>query len=130
MNNLVTTRGLVARATRAQVRGVNRLRLLLVMSACFACVALDNSKLVAALPALSRTSLVAPALQRWTVEAGLLVYASLLLLGGALSERFGPRRVLLLGLCGFAAASVLGASSGWGYGLIAAPRARERQRRA
>jgi MFS transporter, DHA2 family, multidrug resistance protein len=99
---------------------VNRYRLLLLMSACFACVALDNSKLVAALPALAGLSDVSPALQRWTVETGLLVYASLLLLGGALSERFGARRVLLFGLCGFAGASLLGAFTGWGNGLIAA----------
>ena len=69
--------------------------LLLVMSACFASIALDNSKLVAALPTLARVSQASPELQRWIVEASLLVYASLLLIGGSLSERFGPRRVLL-----------------------------------
>lgn len=120
MNNQVTSRGLVARTSLAHERDVNRYRLLLLMSACFACVALDNSKLVAALPTLARISGASPGLQRWTVEAGLLVYASLLLLGGALSERFGARRVLLLGLCGFGAASLLGACAGWGYWLIAA----------
>jgi len=120
MNNQVTSRGLVAGSWLAHERDVNRYRLLLLMSACFACVALDNSKLVAALPALARVSGVSPVLQRWTVEAGLLVYASLLLLGGALSERFGARRVLLLGLCGFGVASLLGACAGWGYWLIAA----------
>jgi DHA2 family multidrug resistance protein-like MFS transporter len=99
---------------------VNRYRLLILLSACFACVALDNSKLVAALPTLARASGASPVLQRWTVEAGLLVYASLLLLGGALSERFGARRVLLWGLCGFGGASLLGASTGWGYGLLIA----------
>lgn len=90
------------------------------MSACFACVALDNTKLVAALPALARVSGASPVWQRWTVEASLLVYASLLLLGGSLSERFGARRVLLLGLCGFGCASLAGAFAGSGYGLIAA----------
>src|SRR4051794_10947166 len=90
------------------------------MSACFACVALDNSKLVAALPVLARESGAGPVLQRWAVEASLLVYASLLLLGGSLSERFGARRMLLLGLCGFACASVAGAVAGFGNWLIAA----------
>jgi DHA2 family multidrug resistance protein-like MFS transporter len=89
------------------------------MSACFACVALDNAKLVAALPALARISGASPALQRWTIEASLLVYASLLLLGGSLSERFGARRVLLLGLCGFGCASLACAFAGPGYPLIA-----------
>jgi len=120
MNNQVTSHGLVARAPTAHDGDVNRYRLLLLMSACFACVALDNSKLVAALPSLARVGSASPVLQRWTVEAGLLVYASLLLLGGALSERFGARRVLLLGLCAFGGASLLGAFTGWGYWLIAA----------
>lgn len=90
------------------------------MSACFACIALDNAKLVAALPTLARLSDASPTLQHWVVEAGLLVYASSLLLGGGLSERFGPRRVLLLGLVGFAAATLWAAFSGSLYGLIAA----------
>src|SRR6185369_5333554 len=120
MNNQVTSRRLVARSLRGHEGDVNRYRLLILMSGCFACIALDNSKLVAALPTLARVSGASPILQRWTVEAGLLVYASLLLLGGALSERFGARRMLLLGLCGFGGASLLGAFAGWGYGLIAA----------
>jgi MFS family permease len=94
--------------------------LLLVMCACFACVALDNSKLVAALPSVARDSGLSPALQRWTVEASLLVYASLLLLGGSLSERLGPRRALLFGLCGFGCASLAGAFAGSGAWLIIA----------
>ena len=100
--------------------GVNRYRLLLVMSACFACIALDNTKLVASLPSLARLNGVSPEWQRWTASAGLLVYASLLLLGGSLSERFGPRRVLLLGLCGFGAASLAGAFAASAGQLIAA----------
>jgi DHA2 family multidrug resistance protein-like MFS transporter len=99
---------------------MKRHRLLLVLSASFSCIALDNSKLVAALPALARVGDVTPSLQHWTVEVGLLVYASLLLLGGSLSERFGPRRMLLLGLCGFGCASLAGALAGSGYPLLAA----------
>jgi len=120
MNNLVTRSGLVAATNLAHESGVNRSRLLILMSASFACVALDNSKLVAALPALARERGTSPVFQHWTVEANLLVYASLLLLGGSLSERFGARRMLLLGLCGFAGTSLLAAFSGWGYGLLAA----------
>jgi len=119
MNNQVTRWGLVAPRAKAQKDEVNRLRLLLVMSACFACVALDNTKLVAALPTLARVSEMSPVLERWTVEAGLLVYASLLILGGSLSERFGPRRVLLCGLFGFGLASLAGAFSTSAYQLIA-----------
>ncbi|MET0792028.1 MAG: MFS transporter [Polyangiaceae bacterium] len=94
--------------------------LLGAMSGCFACIALDNSKLVAALPTLARANQASPELQRWVVEASLLVYASLLLIGGSLSERFGPRRMLLGGLLGFALASLAGALSPSLSWLIAA----------
>lgn len=97
---------------RATIETMNqRTCLLIVMSACFACVALDNTKLVAALPTLARQSDATPDVLRWLVEVNLLVYASLLLLGGSLSERFGPRRMLLVGLGLFGTASVLGALS-------------------
>ena len=99
---------------------MRRISLLLVMSACFACVALDNSKLVAALPTLARVAHASPTLERWIVEASLLVYASLLLMGGSLSERFGSRRMLLWGLAGFGATSLAGALTSSLYGLILA----------
>ena len=89
------------------------------MSGCFACVALDNSKLVAALPSLARASHASPTLERWVIEAGLLVYASLLILGGSLAERFGPRPILLWGLALFGAASLAGALLASLPGLIA-----------
>ncbi|HEY3667779.1 MAG TPA: MFS transporter, partial [Polyangiaceae bacterium] len=90
------------------------------MSACFACVAFDNTKLVALLPTLARQASASPNLLRWIVEANLLVYAGLLLLGGSLSERFGVRPVLLLGLCVFGCASLAGALSTSLLALLAA----------
>jgi DHA2 family multidrug resistance protein-like MFS transporter len=98
----------------------HRTWLLLVMSACFACVAFDNTKLVALLPTLARQASASPNLLRWIVEANLLVYAGLLLLGGSLSERFGVRPVLLLGLCVFGCASLAGALSTSLLALLAA----------
>jgi EmrB/QacA subfamily drug resistance transporter len=47
----------------------------------------------------------------WIVDAFNLAFASLVLAGGSLSDRFGRRRTLLLGLAGFAAASLAGAWS-------------------
>jgi len=107
-------------ASRAEPRGSS---LLAVLSLAFACVALDNSKLVLAVPTLARElgvdSLAARAALRWTVEANLIVYASLLLLGGALGERLGARRLLLGGLGLFAVGSALGAAAGSLAGLCA-----------
>jgi MFS family permease len=90
------------------VLALRRVRALLVLGLCFGCVALDNTKLVAAMPTFARTYGESAALH-WVVESGLLVYASLLLLGGSLSERFGARRTLLVGLAIFAAGSVFAA---------------------
>lgn len=93
-------------------RADNRWHLLAVLCLGFFIVALDNAKLVAAAPALARLlgAGARPTLA-WILEAGLLVYASLLLLGGALSERFGPRRMLLVGLAIFGGGSMLAACS-------------------
>jgi DHA2 family multidrug resistance protein-like MFS transporter len=86
---------------------------LLVVSLSFSCLALDNTKLSAAVPSLARAyGEEGATLLKWVVEANLLVYASLLLLGGALSERFGPRRMLLLGLAIYGAGSLASAFAG------------------
>jgi EmrB/QacA subfamily drug resistance transporter len=47
------------------------------------------------------------AVLQWTVNAYMLTLASLILLGGSLGDRFGRRRVFLLGVVWFAAASLL-----------------------
>jgi DHA2 family multidrug resistance protein-like MFS transporter len=89
----------------------SRASVLGVLSLTFACVALDNTKLVLAVPTLTReiaaTSPLAESAMHWLVEANLVVYASLLLLGGALSERLGARRMLLAGLSCFIGGSVM-----------------------
>lgn len=99
-------------------RPTHRRALLLVLCLCFFSIALDNAKLVAAAPVLARqieaAALPGAALDpnravTWILEAGLLVYASLLLLGGAVCERHGPRRTLLVGLSLFAGGSTLAA---------------------
>jgi DHA2 family multidrug resistance protein-like MFS transporter len=85
----------------------------------FACVPLDNSLLALAVPTLVRElgtgSSAAAAVVRWIVEVNLIVYAGTMLLGGSLSERYGPRRMLAIGLCIFGAgalASALAPSAG------------------
>jgi DHA2 family multidrug resistance protein-like MFS transporter len=60
-------------------------------------LALDNTKLVVALPRLGQIFASEPAALRWLPEAYLFVYACLLALGGLLSERYGARRSLLVG---------------------------------
>lgn len=44
----------------------------------------------------------------WVIHAYVLAFGGLLLLGGRAADRYGRRRVLLVGLCLFAAASLVG----------------------
>src|SRR3712207_9392693 len=44
---------------------------------------------------------------QWTVNAYTLTLAALILLGGSLSDRFGRRRIFVLGVWWFAVASLL-----------------------
>jgi EmrB/QacA subfamily drug resistance transporter len=44
---------------------------------------------------------------QWTINAYTLTLAALILLGGSLSDRFGRRRVFVVGVCWFAVASLL-----------------------
>jgi EmrB/QacA subfamily drug resistance transporter len=48
---------------------------------------------------------------QWVLDAFLVSLAGLLLVGNGLADRFGRRRVFLLGLVGFAAASLLAAAA-------------------
>ena len=67
---------------------------------------IDGTAVNVALPAL-QTHLGATVAQvQWVVEAYTLFLSALLLVGGALGDRFGRRRIYLSGVIGFALASV------------------------
>ena len=57
---------------------------------------------------------------QWIVDAYLLVFTGLLLAAGTLGDRYGRRRVLVLGLLAFVATSVYAGSAGTSGELIAA----------
>lgn len=92
-----------------------------VVVACFAAfvTALDNSVLMVALPTIGRDLGLSTNDLQWAVVGYMLVFASLMVAAGAVGDRFGHRRVLLVGLLGFAAASLgCGTSdSGWELAL-------------
>jgi MFS family permease len=96
----------------------DRWRTLVVLCLSFFSIGLDNSKLVAAAPTLARGLGAQTALVEWVLEASLLVYASLLLLGGGLAERFGPRNMLLTGIGIFGGGSCLAAACEPGLALV------------
>ncbi|HWT56182.1 MAG TPA: MFS transporter [Candidatus Microsaccharimonas sp.] len=82
--------------------------------------ALDGFIVNVALPAISRDLGGGITVQQWVVDAYLLTLGSCILIAGSLSDLFGRRRVLELGLIGFGAASLLCAVAPNGTVLIGA----------
>ncbi|SCF34171.1 MFS transporter [Micromonospora mirobrigensis] len=70
-------------------------------------VFLDSTVVNVALPRLGAELGATVAGLQWTVNGYLLMLAAFVLLGGALGDRFGRRRIFLLGVVWFAAASLL-----------------------
>jgi EmrB/QacA subfamily drug resistance transporter len=87
-----------------------------------ALVFLDGTVVGIALPAIAGDLGATSAGLQWTVNGYALTLAALLLLGGSLGDRFGRRRVFLIGTVAFAAASVLCALAPT-TGLLVAARA-------
>jgi EmrB/QacA subfamily drug resistance transporter len=67
---------------------------------------LDGTVVNVALPVMQRELGIAVDTAQWIVEAYALLLASLVLVGGALGDRFGRRRVFVTGVVIFAVASV------------------------
>ncbi|MGZ6272663.1 MAG: MFS transporter, partial [Candidatus Limnocylindrales bacterium] len=84
-------------------------------------VTLDNLVVVTALPVIRADLNANLESLEWTVNAYTLTFAVLLLTGAALGDRFGRRRMYVLGLLIFTAGSVLAALSP-GVGLLIAAR--------
>ncbi|MFI5035967.1 MAG: MFS transporter [Acidimicrobiales bacterium] len=71
-------------------------------------VALDATVINIALPWAQRDLRFSVGDRQWLITAYVLAFGSLLLLGGRLSDLWGRKTALLVGLVGFAGASVLG----------------------
>ena len=69
--------------------------------------ALDATVVGIALPAIGRDFRVGEASLQWVVDAYTLSLAGLLLLGGTLGDRYGRRRIFVIGTVWFAVASLL-----------------------
>ena len=72
-----------------------------------AVVALDATVVNVALPTIGRDLHAGVTGLQWTIDGYLVTLAALILPGGSLGDRFGRRRIFLLGLAWFAAASLL-----------------------
>jgi EmrB/QacA subfamily drug resistance transporter len=83
-------------------------------------IVVDNTIVNVALPTLARDLRADVSELQWVVDAYTLVFAGLLLLAGALGDRFGRRLTLLCGLAVFGGASAWAAYAGGVDELIVA----------
>ncbi|MFD8572125.1 MFS transporter [Streptomyces sp. NPDC059639] len=85
-------------------------------------VMLDGTIVNIALPSAQADLHFGDGDRQWVITAYALAFGSLLLLGGRISDMFGRRKVFLVGLVGFTAASALGGTAHT-FGLLIAARA-------
>ncbi|HEX3814987.1 MAG TPA: MFS transporter [Mycobacteriales bacterium] len=74
-------------------------------------VVLDGTVVTIALPSAQRDLHISNADRQWTITAYTLAFGGLLLLGGRIADYLGRKRMFLIGLAGFAAASALGGAA-------------------
>jgi EmrB/QacA subfamily drug resistance transporter len=85
-----------------------RWRALMVIAIAQLMVVLDASIVNLALPSAKAELGITDADQQWIVTAYTLAFGGLLLLGGRIADYVGRKRMFIIGLLGFAAASALG----------------------
>ena len=104
-STLESTGGSTATPAGADPR---RFRSLVVIGVAQLMVVLDASVVIIALPSAQRALHISTANRQWMLTAYTLSFAGLLLLGGRIADYFGRKRMFVVSLVGFAAASALG----------------------
>ncbi|WP_433672259.1 MFS transporter [Nocardia sp. CA-136227] len=98
-----------------------RTRLILALvCACQFMVILDSSIVNVALPSVQRDLAFSATGVAWVVNGYLLAFAGFMLLGGRAADLFGQRRMLIIGLTVFSAASLIGGLAATAELLVAA----------
>lgn len=100
----------------------DRWRTLFVIAISQLMVVLDSSIVNIAIPSAKVDLGITDANQQWVITAYTLAFGSLLLLGGRIGDFVGRKKVFIIGLAGFAAASALGGIAST-QGLLFASRA-------
>jgi EmrB/QacA subfamily drug resistance transporter len=85
-----------------------RFRALAVIAIAQLMVVLDAAVVIIALPSAQRSLHISTANRQWMLTAYTLAFAGLLLLGGRIADYMGRKRMFIISLIGFAAASALG----------------------
>lgn len=83
-------------------------------------IAVDNTILAFALPSIAQDFRPPATTQLWIIDVYSLVLAALLVTMGSLGDRFGRRRLLMIGASGFAVVSVAAAFAPSAEALLAA----------
>lgn len=112
------SRGLGAEATTTGVR-VGTGVLLLQVAAEFLLV-IDTAVVTVALPSIERDLNISHDALSWVINSYVLTFGGLLLFGGRLADQLGRKRMFLLGLILFAAASLAGGLAQSGVWLVGA----------
>ncbi|HVS68929.1 MAG TPA: MFS transporter [Mycobacteriales bacterium] len=92
---------------------------LVVVCGILALTFLDTTVVAVALGSIQTSLHMGVTGLQWVVDAYAVAFASLMLTGGTLGDRYGRRRVMLLGVGLFAGASLVGAIGNSGSALIA-----------
>ncbi|MDR7251931.1 EmrB/QacA subfamily drug resistance transporter [Nocardioides sp. BE266] len=98
----------------------SKLPVLLTVCAAVLAINLDTTIVNVALPSISTDLDAGTRALQWIVDGYNLAFAALVLAAGSLSDRYGRRPALILGLLGFAAASTVGALVDSAGALVAA----------
>ncbi|MEU5218458.1 MFS transporter [Streptomyces sp. NPDC020807] len=93
---------------RPQQADPRRWLILVVLCLSTLVLVIDNMVLTVAIPPLAEDLGASAQDIQWVIDSYILVFAGLLLTAGSLSDRFGRRRVMVIGLALFGAASALG----------------------
>ena len=83
-----------------------RWAILLVLAGSQMLVQLDATIINTALPAIKRAFEMSESQSLWVADAYMVIFGGLLLLAGALGDRFGRRKMLIVGMTIFVAASI------------------------
>ena len=88
-------------------RHPRRWLILIVLCLSTLVLVIDNMVLTVAVPPLAEDLSASAQDIQWIIESYMLVFAGLLLSAGSLSDRYGRRKIMIIGLAAFGAASVL-----------------------
>ncbi len=97
----------IGNQNRARSRGERSEQWMLVaMILCSGIVFLQSSVINVALPSIGRAFSTGLSGLQWVVDGYLITLSAFLILGGSLGDRYGRRRMMLIGLAGFGLTSV------------------------